>query len=607
MPINTSRISASELDFDAIKTNLKEFMRSQAQFTDYDFEGSTLSALLDVLAYNTHYRALYDNFIINEMFLDSASKRNSVVSRAKELGYVPRSIKASIGYIDFKLQGTTGGPELYILPKYSQFTASVNGTNYNFVTMETYSTSGSGGTYEIEGVKLVQGDLLTQRFLVAEGSSFVLPNEFIDTDTLTVKVQDSSSSSVYHTFNRTEELTGIASTDRVFWLKEVEGGMYELEFGNDVIGKALVNGNVVHAEYVVTSGEVANGAKLFKYSGFNLFGGTTVLSTTSAAAGGTPIEDISSIKFNAPRAFTAQNRAVTVEDYRNLTYSLVPEASSINVWSGADVSPPEYGKVFICIKPTTVEKFTAAEKLAIKNTLMNTKGILTVIPEIIDPQYIKVAIDSTIYYDPKSTVKSSNDIKLLVQAAIANYSSTSLQKFDSVLRFSKLSRIIDDSDSAIVSNVSSITLKRVVEPKYNQNSNYSIKLINPIHNEKESSSVQSSGFHLDSTDTIYYMEDDGIGNLVIYTITGGEKQVTNSKAGTVDYGTGTINIPGLRIITIEGSEFIFTIKPSSYDVISVLDQLVTIPTDQITVDVIADKSLGGSGAGTNYVFTSSRS
>lgn len=609
MSINNKRINVAELDFDLIKSNLKEFLRGQSQFTDYDYEGSNMSVLLDVLAYNTHYRALYDNFILNEKFLDSASKRENVVSRAREIGYTPTSIRAATAIISLTLTGTTNSPDLMILPMMSPFSTTINGIMYVFITTESYSATKVNNVFTFTNMRLKQGSIQTSRFTVTTGMKYIIPNVNVDTGTMLVKVQDNSMSSIAHPFNLADGFSGISSSDRVYWLKEVSSNLYELEFGNNVIGAAPVNGNIVHVEYLITEGSIANGAKLFRYIGEDLYNGNIALTTIAQSSGGSEIESIDSIKFNAPRAFATQNRAVTVEDYRNIVYGLVPEAASVNVWSGSDNIPPQYGKVFICIKPKTVEKFTNIEKVAIKNDIIKARSVVSVVPEIIDPQYIKVAINTTAYINPKSTTKSNNDIKQLVQNAILNYSTTELQQFEGILRFSKLTRVIDDSDGAIVSNVSNLILHREIDPKYDVSATYSINLVNPIHAETSSNEVSiiSTGFYIPGSTNIHYVRDDGRGNLYLYYVINGVNQVVNYKLGTVNYSKGLIEIKGLNITSIVGEVFDLIIKPSSYDIVSILNQLVVIPAAKILVNVIADKSLGASGGGANYEFTSSRS
>lgn len=603
MAINNKRITTSELDFEAIKSSLKNFMKGQSQFSDYDFEGSNLSMLLDVLAYNTHYRGLYDNFTFNEMFLDSASKRSNVVSRAREIGYTPASIRAAKSSVSMTITNTQGGTSLLVLPKSTQFAASLNGGEVPFITKEVYTASSVGGTYTFPLIELVQGSYVTDRFSVGQGSRYIITNPGADLSTLTVKVQANVQSNVYTTFSLAEGLVGISSTDNVYWIKEINSGLYELEFGNGIVGAKIVEGNTVHIEYVVTEGEIANGAKLFKYSGPNLFNGTVSLTTLSPAIGGAAIEDIDTIKFNAPRLFSTQNRAVTVDDYRNLIYNLVPEASSINVWSGADNIPPEYGKVFICIKPKTVERFTNTEKVRIVNEVIKSKNVLAVVPVIIDPQYLRVALDVTVYYNATTTTKSPNDLSLAVKDAISAYNTNDLQKFDGILRFSKLTRLIDDVDKSIVNNITTLVINRKVDPKYDITASYKINLVNPIYNSLGNVSILSSGFYVLGSDTVHYIEDDGAGNLILYTNVNSTKHIVNSTVGTVNYSKGLVEISNVYITGIVGTEWIFQIIPSSSDVVSILDQLVAIPAELVTVNVIADQSLGASAGGANYVFT----
>lgn len=606
MALNNKRISASELDFATIKANLKSYLSGQAQFTDYDFEGSTMSMLLDVLAYNTHYRGLYDNFMLNEMFLDSASKRANVVSKAKEIGYTPMSSEAPIAYVNFELHNAVNGPDTLLLSKYVPFSATLDGVSYTFITTETYTGTLSGGVYTVPNMKIIQGELVVNRFVVGSGTRFLLPEYAVDASTITVKIQTNANSSVYTTFNLTNEFVGLNASHKVFWIKEVDS-RYELEFGNGVIGAALESGNIVHVEYIVSDGVSANGAKLFKYIGQSLYQGDVVATTVAQASGGTAIESIDSIKFNAPRLFTAQNRAVTAEDYRNLVYNLVPEAASVNVWSGADHTPPIYGKVFICIKPKTLEAFTTVEKIKIQDDIIKSKNVITIIPEIIDPEYIKIEIKTTVYFDPRSTTKTVNDIKQLALNTISNYNVQELQKFDSILRFSKLSKLIDDSDPSIVSNITTLNMRRRIVPLYNMSASYELNIVNPFHVEAAEPAVRTTGFYVYNSQLVHYIEDDSAGNLRLYNLVGNTKTIVNARIGTVNYLKGSISISGLNVTSIIGTDLDFIFKPDSYDVVSILNQLVTIPTALVTMNAIADMSFGASGGGSNYQFTSIRS
>ena len=351
-------ITTAELDFDAIKSNIKTFLQGQDAFQDYDFEGAGLSVLMDILAYNTHYNALYTNLAVNESFIDSASKRSSVVSRAKEIGYVPHSATGATATVNIVVSGTTSSPATLTLPAYSSFSTTIDGKSYTFYTTEAIVTSLASAKYTFTGVNIKEGNPLTFKYTVADGVQYIIPNTDVDLSTLKVRVQDNATSSVFNTFINQEEIINLDSTSQVYFVKEIEGQLYELEFGNDTIGKALANGNVVNLTYMTTNRTAANGAKVFTYTGSTLLGGTVAVTTTTPAVGGADIETIESIRYNAPRAYSSQNRAVTVEDYKSLIFRLYPEADTVNAWGGEDNVPASYGRVYLSIKPTSTTVLT---------------------------------------------------------------------------------------------------------------------------------------------------------------------------------------------------------------------------------------------------------
>lgn len=392
------KISTAELDFDQIKTNLKAFMQGQTEFQDYDFEGSAMSVLLDVLAYNTHYNALYTNLAVNESFLDSATKRNSVVSRAKEIGYVPGSAKCSYATVNITVSATTSTPVALTLPAYSPFTSTIDDVQYTFYTLEDTTAVLSGNTYTFTGVTIKEGVPLSYKYVVTENQKYVLPNKDVDLSTVTVRVQENQTSSSFETFINNEDIVTLTSTDPAFFVKEIENEYYELEFGNGVIGKALSTGNVVNINYFVSNKGAANGARSFVYQGSTLLGGIVSVITTMEATGGVDKEGIDTIRYNAPRAYSAQNRAVTVNDYRSTILSKYDEADSVNVWGGEDNVPPVYGKVFISIKPKSTETLSAGQKDFILNNIIKPRNVVTITPEFVDPEYIYLAVSTTAYY-----------------------------------------------------------------------------------------------------------------------------------------------------------------------------------------------------------------
>ena len=618
MAIDSKRIRVSELDFDEIKSNLKSFLRGQDKFSDYDFEGSGLSILLDVLAYNTHYNALYTNLAVNEMFLDSASKRASVVSIAKQLGYTPQSAVAPAAYIRFTVTNPTSHPRTLTLPRNSVFSTKVDNVAYNFYTVEDTTIVSDGTTYVFDNIKIVEGTPLTYRYTVASGQKYILPNANVDMSTLKVRVQESATSDTFVTYIPATSLVDLTSTSKVYFSKEIDGGLYEIQFGDGIISSALSNGNIVHLDYFTTNNSSANGARTFKYEGSNLIGGVGVVTLITAAAGGIGAESIDSIKFNAPRIYTAQNRAVTTDDYKALIYANFPNVKSISVWGGEDNTPPVYGKTFICVKPYNVSKLTLQQKSDITTTLLNSRNVVSITPEIVDPEYLNIALDVTVYYNDRETTKSPSQIASMVTDTIFAYDDNDLQRFDGVFRFSKLSRLIDGTEPAIVSNITTVLMRRKLQPRYNVSAEYTLNLINPIYSAGVAeNAIISTGFYIKGgVDDLHYLEDDGLGNIRLFryvTTTNASitaqatKFIVNDKIGTVDYANGIINIKNLNITAITGIDFEISIKPQSNDIVSAYTAIAEIARDHLTVTAIPDKTINGDlRGGKNYVFTSSR-
>lgn len=597
----SKKITVTDLDFDTIKQNLKTYLNNQTTFQDYDFEGSGLSVLLDILAYNTHYNALYNNLSINEMFLDSARKRNSVVSKAKELGYVPRSAKSAYALVNVTFTSTN--PTTFSIPTFTPFSTIINDTTYNFYNESLISTNVTGTSYTFTNVKIVEKKtILSKTYTAASGLKYIIPNANVDTDSIKVTVDTVPYSLV-------DNVVNVESTSLVYWVKEIDDNLYEIQFGDDAIGKALTNGDFVVISYAVSSMAAANNAKVFSYGGTLGTNVSCTVSTVSAAVNGDYPEDIESIRFNAPRAYATQNRGVTTSDYKALIYSNFSAAKSVSVWGGEDNIPPVYGKTFICVKPKDTNILTIAQKDYILNTILPSKNVLTITPEIVDPEYINIILTTTVYYNELLTNRTADTLKSIVLDTILNYDSTELQTFDGVFRHSKLSRLIDTCENSIINNVTTITLKRYVTPKYNINANYTINLINPIYYSKvPEDMVLSSGFYIQGSQDIHYLVDDGIGNMTLFTVNAaGAREIKNPAIGTVDYQSGIITINKLNISALTSDYFTFYIKPDSNDVVSALSQIVQISQNDLTINMISDKTVNGDlRAGQNYTFTTSR-
>lgn len=606
---NNKRIKVAELDFDAIKDNFKNFLQGQEQFQDYDFEGSSFNILLDVLAYNTHYNAIYTNLAVNEMFLDSASKRSSVVSIAKMLGYTPNSAACAKVYVNATITAPTYNPDVATLAAGQPFLTSIDGVSYTFYNTSDVTTVAAGGFYTFTNVELIEGIPLQYSYYARNNQRYVIPNANVDLTTLKVKVRETATDDTFLVYAPADSLTVLDSTTKAYFVKELDDGLFEVYFGDGVIGYKPLEGNHITFEYYVSSLEAPNGTNVFSYAGTAILGsGLTVVATGPAQGGASP-ESIDSIKYNAPKLFAAQNRAVTTEDYKALIYKNFPQAASIVVWGGEDNDPPIYGKTFVCIKPTDTNKLTEAQKDYIKNNIIAPKSIVSITPEFIDPEYFNVEIDVTAYYNSKISDKTPAQLETIIRDEIYNYDDTNLKRFDGVLRYSQLVRIIDEADQAIVNNTTKILVRREFTPRYNISSEYKLNMINPVYRSSiPDESVLSTGFYIEGSANIHYIDDDGQGNLRLFYFDANQnKYIVNPSIGTIDYASGTMIVRNLTITSLAASKFEFILKPESYDVVTAYNQIVQVDRQYLNVKVINDMTAAGSNqAGKNYIFTSIR-
>jgi hypothetical protein len=610
MAITSNRINVSELDFDAIKENLKEFFRGQDEFKDYDFEGAGLSILLDALAYNTHYNALYTNLAVNESFLDSASKRASVVSLAKTLGYTPRSATCARAIVDARIVAPTSSPTVVTMPAYQAFETNIDGVSFTFYNLGAHTVSSGVNGYVFSNIEIVEGTPLQFQYTVAAGQRYIIPNANVDISTIRVTIQQSAGTGTFETFNLAANIVDNAGPDsRIYFLKEIEDGLLEIYFGDGIVGRKLESGNVVTIDYFVSSKAGANGARLFNYAGSTLIGGSIVVSNKVVAYGGGEPEDIDSIKYNAPRAFAAQNRAVTPEDYKALVLAGFPAARSVSCWGGEDNSPAIYGKVYICIRPKEANKLTTIEKGYVLGSILASKNMVSVTPEIVDPEYLNIALHITTYYNPQQTTKTPDQLGTIITNAVFNYDDADLQVFDGVFRHSKLLRLIDTSDASFMNSTVTVLIRRKLIVKYNVSAEYILNVINPLYNSGVAEgAIYSTGFYIKGSEEIHYLDDDGQGFMRLYTLdTNFQKIITNPSIGTVDYDKGYIKISNLHITDLADIDFEISMKPQANDVTSALHQIAQIARDHMTVTMVADKTASGDlAAGFNYTFTPSR-
>jgi len=611
------KLEVTDLDFDTIKTNLKKFLRQQDQFTDYDFEGSTISSLLDVLAYNTHYNGVYANVLANEMFLDSADMRNSIVSHAKHVGYTPRSATAPYADVDLVVNNATGAT--LTAAQGTTFTSTVDGVSYNYIVKEDTTTTPVDGVYTFKNLELYEGTLVTNKYTVNTTDAnqrFLIKNDMADTTTLLVKVQNSSTDTTTTTYALSTDLADVSSTSAIYFLEGAEDEQYEVVFGDGVLGKALSTGNIVSLIYIVTNGSDSNGASSFALSG-NVGGFTDVsLTVNTNSVNGADPESPASIRFNAPKQFATQNRAVTAKDYESKVKSIYSNAKSVQVWGGEDNETPVYGRVYISINPVAGATLTEATKSDIITQLKDF-NVASITPVIEDPETTFIQPTVTIRYDAKSTTNTAASIKSLVQTAITNFNTDSLQEFDQVFRHSKFIETVNKADDSILSNITTLKLHKSFTATLTSSTTYTISFNNALynphsgHNSDMGGILSSSSFKVSGdTTNDYFLNDDGQGNIRLYYVAGGVNVYINNTQGTIDYTTGKITLNSLHISEVgnvdgaTSTTIRLTVVPNSVDVVPVRNQVIQIDETNATVVVTADDYDTTSGIGyttaTNY-------
>jgi hypothetical protein len=588
-PIN---LNVTTLDFETIKNNLKDYLKAQDEFQDYDFEGSGLSILLDVLAYNTHYNGFYANMLNNEAFLDSAVKRHSVVSHAKHIGYTPRSRRAPRAVVTVDITPGTFPSEI-VIDKGTRFTTEIDGTTYSFVTTKTYIADPiGGGVYRAEDVEIYEGRYVRFNEIVDIQNldqRYLITNTNADTTTLTVAVQESPNDTATAYFDLIEDINLIDGESEVFFLQEVEDQQYEIYFGDGILGKEVCDGNVVIWEYLVTNGPVANKAAIFQ-PGQDIGGtGNINITTQEEAIGGEFKEEVESIRQNAPRFYQAQNRSVTAEDYKTLLVknaSIFTQADSIAVWGGEDNVPPIYGKVFISVKPRLGSTISTALKEEITDEIIKNSNVITITPEIIDPEFLYLEINTDFVYDAKRTSLSAEALSDLVRTTIIDYNENELEFFERTFRYSTFVCLIDDTERSIQNNLSDIKIKKKFTPRLGINTQYVIRYENPLEPE----TLVSSGFKVNEptaqeTDK-YFFRDDGEGNLVLYKQRADlSNLVINAEYGTIDYDEGIVTITCFAPTSlIDSTQVSLTFEPRENDIFTVRNLILTIDEDDITVN-----------------------
>ena len=539
-----NRLQVAELDFDTIKTNLKSYLKQQSEFQDYDFEGSGLDVLINLLAYNTHYNAYYLNMVANEAFLDTALLRDSVVSHAKTLGYVPYSKTASKAVVNVTVESGSSTIDSITIPKGFVFLSNtIDSQNYNFNVMADTTVTKSGTKYFFENLEIQEGQFVAYSFTQDESSNpkgiFEIPDADVDTNTITVSVRPSSSNSQVTIYNKVTDILDVTSASEVYFLQEARGGKFKIYFGDNVIGKKINDGAIINVTYLSTNGTAANKASSFTVSA--AIGSLTDITVDTAfvAAGGTNRETVTEVKYNAVAQFATQNRLVTFKDYESYITKNYPSLDSISVWGGEEETPPVYGKVFISIKPKTDYYISENEKRRILDDIVKPKSIVSVQTEFRDPEFLYLLINNYIQYDPKKTTVSADGIKNNIRNAIIGYRNSKLNKFGAKFILSKMQDAVDATNlNSIIGSETVVRLQKRFLPVLNQAKNYTIKFNAPLHRGTITNKLTSTSFNV--------LDVDGVERAVIFDeIPQSFSGVTS--IGVTDAGTGYISAPTVTI------------------------------------------------------------
>ena len=616
-----SNLNVTELDFNQIKQNLKNFLKQQTEFNDYDFEGSGLSVLLDVLSYNTHYNAMNAHYSLNEAFLDSAQIRGNVVTRAKLLGYTPRSVLAPRAQVNLVVTKAASGtiPTTISLDRGTKLKTVVEGEEFQYVVLETQTANLIGTTYTFSNVVIVEGNIRELKYRVdndIENQKFQLTDSEADTSSLRVRVQTNENGGEFEIYTKFESLKNVDASSKVYYLQENAGGYYEVYFGDGVTGKKPTNNNVVTIDYVTTDGTESNGANVFSMVD-NVQGLSDIVVTTAvAAAGGAEAETLESIRFNAPLTFTTQNRAVTSEDYAAIIKKEFSNIDSISTWGGEDNDPPDFGRVYISIKPLLSNALTAAEKSDITGAILKGKNVVSITPQIVDPNFTNLELDVAFKYNPNLTDRSSVELSSVVRDTVSDYNFNNLNKFDGVFRHSQLTRAIDSADPAI--------LNTVIRPRMFQNitpttdalgtielQSHTLSFVAPFFQSGQSTKfiLSSSAFGLNTDPTGEHFFGDvpiaGSTNrtVIIYKVVDSQNVTVIADAGLMEPTLGKVTLNNFK--TNNNTAIRVTVLPNSLDLAPKRNQLISIDNTyvQITpeIDTIA---VAGSSGSITYTTTS---
>lgn len=605
----SNKTTITELDFFEIKDQLKAFMKGQSKFLDYDFEGSNMSVLLDILSYNTFQNNFYTNMAFSEMFLDSAQLRDSVISHAKELNYLPKSIQSSKAtlFIDFvNVSEVTGEgnllPSYLKIPKFTKFIGRKSGEAFNFITLEDYTVfPDSQDKYCLTDIEIFEGKLVQEEYTVTsdDKQKFVLSNENVDTSTIEVHVRENTNvSAKKEEFIKKDGIFGVQKADKVYYIKPTKGNRFEIEFGRDVFGEQPLAGSVIEVSYLVSKGAESNGIQAFSGSSISFDGKSYDISitTVSKATGGSAEESTESIRRFAPKSIQIQDRAITESDYEILLKNQFPQIQTVAVYGGEELDPPRFGRVIVSVDVNNAEGSSENDKIAFANYLKE-RSPLSIEPIVVSPEFMHVNVESTIYLNVDKTEKSPNAVRSDIITSILNYSNTSLNEFAKTMRYSRLLSAIDGADTNIISNDTKVRAVIELEPS-KTSSNYTINFKNELL--KDSLTTTNS---LDYTPALYssvfshdddqgFIQDNGNGILrIVKTATDGSFIVLHQNVGTIDYTTGKINIVNLAVPSYTGSALKFFANVKSSDIKAPKERIISIRSSDVDITVIGTKDV----------------
>ena len=572
-------LNITETDFADIRTNLENYLSTQSQFQDYDYEGSAMATLLDVLSYNTHYNAFYINMLANEMFLDTAQQRDSVVSRAKELGYLPVSASGASANVTLTFTGVANTVGTFAISANSKFTTTIDDIGYTFVTDKNFTVVNNSNAF-IKEINIIEGEPLQHRFTVSTSApvKYVLPNADVDTDSIKIRVQESSTDTTQTTYTQATNIVAVTNSSPVFFLQETIDKKYEITFGDGVLGKSVKNNNIVIVDYRVCNSTMTNGANTFSIGSLSTSVDYTSVALTlkSKATGGRVQESVNNIKFNAPKNYETQNRAIIAEDYSRILLNENSDLNSVTSFGGEDRTPAVYGKVYIATKPLDENFITDDRKSELKLSIKD-RTPLALDPVFIDADYLYAIPTINVHYDPKATVRTGDWLTNAAKMAARSFNTNNLNQFKKRFRFSRFSRVMDNVDTSVLSTSVSMIIQKRFTPDVNISETIKLNFKNAIRvNSIDSTVFTYNGFQS-------FFDDDGLGNINIYRYNE-EKVKTNvvDKAGTIDYDTGEMVVNNFAPTAYDGIEIKVSASPVYLDIVPTQETIVVLDTEAAT-------------------------